>query len=314
MHLMPSDAKPPIVVTGAPRTGTTFLGTMLALNRDIAYIYEPTSVRYGMRGVPEPMLYVRRGSRVEPDATRMFDQLLRGRGRFRHPEDPGAPLVRRTARRVLGSKVSLRYRRDALNPLRKRWLIKDPWAGFAAEWLHQHYAAPTVVIVRHPVPSVLSYQRLDWRFPLDEMRRMDELMADHLQPILGDLDVAALDPYENGAVMWRCYYTALGTFLDRNPQMIAVRHEDLSARPVDVLRDLYGRLGLTFDARVERLVNEHTRAGNPGSATGETIHQLRRDSSAIATEWRGKVDAAIAARIRARVEPVSSRWYPDGEW
>jgi hypothetical protein len=308
------DEKPPIVVTGAPRTGTTFLGTMLSLNRDVTYIYEPTSLRYGMRDVPAPMLYVRKGSRVEPTAIRMFDELFRGRGRFRHPDAPGTPLLRRTARRMLGSKVSLRYHRDALNPLRKRWLVKDPWAGFASEWLHQHYSAPTVVIVRHPVPTVISYQRLDWQFPLDEMQQMDELMADHLQPILGELDVTTLDPYENGAVMWRCYYTALATFLDRNPGMIAVRHEDLSARPVEVLRGLYERLGLTFDTRVERLVNEHTRAGNPGTATGETIHQLRRDSSAIATEWRAKVDPAIAARIRARVEPVAGRWYPDDEW
>jgi hypothetical protein len=311
---MPADEKPPIVVTGAPRTGTTFLGTMLSLNRDVANIYEPTSVRYGLRDVPTPMLYVRSGSRTEPIAIRMFDELFRGRGRFRHPDAPDASPLRRTARRILGSKVSLRYHRDALNPLRKRWLIKDPWAGFASEWLHQHYAAPTVVIVRHPVPTVTSYQRLDWQFPLDEVRQMDELMADHLRPILTGLDLASLDPFENGAVMWRCYYSTLSTFLDRNPDMIAVRHEDLSARPVEVLRDLYGRLGLTFDARIERLVDEHTRAGNPGSATGETIHQLRRDSSAIATEWRAKVDPAVAERIRARVEPVSSRWYTDAEW
>src|SRR5437879_6963691 len=70
---MPADPKPPILVTGAPRTGTTFLGTMLSLNRNVANIYEPTSVRYGLRDVPPPMLYVRAGSRAEPIATRMFD-------------------------------------------------------------------------------------------------------------------------------------------------------------------------------------------------------------------------------------------------
>ncbi|MDT4937091.1 MAG: hypothetical protein QOG80_762 [Pseudonocardiales bacterium] len=310
----PVDPKPPIVVTGAPRTGTTFLGTMLALNRDVSYIYEPTSVLYGMRDVPLPMLYVRRGSHDEDLAERMFADLLRGRGKFRQPDQPAASLLRRTARRLLGSKVSLRYHRDALNPLRRRWLIKDPWAGFASEWLHQRYSAPTVVIVRHPIPTVTSYQRLAWRFPLADLARMDELMADHLRPILGDLDTEALDPYENGAIMWRCYYKTLGTFLDRNPGMIAVRHEDLSAHPVPVLRDLYERLGMRFDARVERLVGEHTRAGNPGEATGDRVHLLRRDSQAVATQWRGTMDPAVRDRIRARTEPESSRWYSDDDW
>lgn len=311
---MPDAAKPPILVTGAPRTGTTFLGTMLSLNRDVKYIYEPTSLIYGLRDVPSPMLYVRSGSSGEAAARRMIDDLLRGRGKFRQPHDANAPLLRRAGRRVLGSKVSLRYHRDALNPLRRRWLIKDPWAGFAAEWLHRTYAMPTVVIVRHPIPVVTSYRRLSWRFPLAEMTRMRELMADHLEPILGGLDTEALDDDENGAVMWRCYYRALSTFLDRNPQMIAVRHEDLSADPGTVLRDLYGRLGMVFDDRVERLVHEHTRAGNQGLATGSQVHQLRRDSSAIAMEWRGQVGADVAARIRARVEPESSRWYSDADW
>jgi hypothetical protein len=311
---MPDAAKPPILVTGAPRTGTTFLGTMLSLNRDVNYIYEPTSLLYGLRDVPAPMLYVRAGSRGEASAKKMIDDLLRGRGRFRQPEDPNAPLLRRTARRVLGSKVSLRYHRDALNPFRRRWLIKDPWAGFAAEWLHRTYGMPTVVIVRHPIPTVTSYRRLAWRFPLAEMARMDELMADHLEPVLGGLDTESLDDDENGAVMWRCYYRTLSTFLDRNPGMIAVRHEDLSAEPVPVLRELYDRLGMSFDERVERLVHEHTRAGNQGLATGSQVHQLRRDSSAIATEWRGKVSAEVAARIRARVEPEASRWYSDTDW
>lgn len=305
---------PPILVTGAPRTGTTFLGTMLSLSRGVSYIHEPTSSIYGLHDVREPMLYVRGGSRGEARAKRMIDDLLRGQGTFRRPRDPEAPLLRRVAWRFMGSRVSARYHRDVLNPFRRRWLIKDPWAGYVAEWLHRTYSAPTVVIVRHPVPTVTSYQRLGWRFPLAELKLMDELMADHLQPILGDLDTDSLDDYENGAVMWRCYYRALSTFLDRNPGMIAVRHEDLSADPVTVLRDLYGRLGLGFDDRVERLVREHTRVGNRVAASGQRVHELRRDSFAVATQWRGGADPAVRDRIRARVEPEASRFYAADEW
>ncbi len=287
---------------------------MLSLNRDVSYIYEPLSRTHGLRGVPEPMLYVRSGSRDEDRAATMIAQLLAGHGRFTVPAHPDDSAARRAARRVLRSKDYVRYKRESINPLRRRWLLKDPWACLSAEWLHRRFDAATVVIVRHPVPTVQSYRRLDWRFPLEQFRAMDELMSDQLDLGLAGVDVAALDPLENAALMWRMCNTVLARYLDRNRQMIVVRHEDLSARPIPVLRDLYGRLGLRFDARVERIVAEHTGAGNQGVAVGDQLHQLRRDSAAVAAGWKAKVSAADRVTIRSWAGPEADRWYPDDEW
>jgi sulfotransferase family protein len=305
---------PAILITGAPRSGTTFLGTMLSLNRDVAYIYEPMSRVYGLRDVPDPLLYVRDGSSYEPRAHAMVSQLLAGHGRFRKPNGESASTLRGLARRLLGTEVSLRYRRDALNPLRKRWLIKDPWAALSSEWLHRRMGMPTVVLVRHPVPVVCSYRRLGWDMRIQELMSIDELMADHLGPLVDGVDVDALDPVENAALVWRAYYVVLNRYLDRNPEMIAVRHEDLSARPGEVLESLYRDLGLDFDDRVRARIAAYTGAGNQVATPGTTLHELRRDSAAVATHWRHEVDQEQRDRIRRWVEPESSRWYTDQDW
>lgn len=304
----------PILVTGAPRSGTTFLGTVLSLNRDVAYIYEPTSRIYGLRDVPDPLLYVRAGSSYEPTARRMINELLAGRGRFRKPDGASASVLRGLARRALGTEVSLRYRRDAWNPLRKRWLLKDPWAALSSEWLHRQMNMRTVILVRHPVPVVRSYQRLGWAMSIQELMSIDELMADHLGPLVDGVDVDALDPVENAALVWRAYYFVLNRYLDRNPGMIAVRHEDLSARPAQVLESLYGDLGLDYDGRVRARVAAYTGAGNQVATAGDTLHELRRDSAAVATHWRHEVDQAERDKIRRWVEPEASRWYSDQDW
>ncbi|HEY2167385.1 MAG TPA: sulfotransferase [Jatrophihabitantaceae bacterium] len=308
--------KRPILVTGAPRSGTTFLGTVLSLNRGVSFIYEPMSRVYGLRDVPDPLLYVRAGSSYEPTAERMTRDLLAGRGQFRKPppDAAAASRPRAIARRMLGSEVSLRYRRDALNPLRRRWLVKDPWAAMSSEWLHRQLGMQTVVLVRHPVPVVRSWQRFGWDMRIQELMAIDELMADHLGPLVEGVDVDALDPVENAALVWRAYYFVLNRYLDRNPEMIAVRHEDLSARPAEVLQALYRDLDLDFDHRVQARVASYTGAGNQVTTSGETLHELRRDSAAVATQWRRDVDPAERDKIRRWVEPEASRWYSDDEW
>jgi hypothetical protein len=172
----------------------------------------------------------------------------------------------------------------------------------------------TVVLVRHPVPVVRSYQRLGWDMRIQELMSIDELMADHLGPLVEGVDVDALDPVENAALVWRAYYFVLNRYLDRNPEMIAVRHEDLSARPVEVLQALYRDLGLDFDDRVRTRIDAYTGAGNQVTTPGGTLHELRRDSAAVATHWRQEVEPAERDKIRRWVEPEASRWYSDEEW
>ncbi|WP_075261386.1 sulfotransferase [Geobacillus thermocatenulatus] len=47
----------PILVTGAHRSGTTFVGKMLSLHPSIGYIQEPFNKDFGVKGIENWFLY-----------------------------------------------------------------------------------------------------------------------------------------------------------------------------------------------------------------------------------------------------------------
>lgn len=303
--------EPPILVTGAPRSGTTIVGQFVAAPRQVASVYEPFNMHIGLRDIPRQFVYVTSGSSAEPAVQAAVDALLAGRGAFRASrlpgDDPGP--VKRLLRRTLVSRTNVDYQLSARRPGRTRWLLKDPLAGFSAEWLHRSYGANTVVTVRHPAATVASYLRLGWRFSLTELQAQPELMRDHLQPVLATVDAGALTAVEEGALLWRCYYQVLGTYLDRNPGMTAVRHEDLCREPVAVVRALYRQLGLPLDDRIIRRVRAQTGSHNPAAPTTGTVHTLARSSRDLLDSWRTELTMSDAERIKELAYPVAQRWY-----
>ena len=116
-----------------------------------------------------------------------------------------------------------------------------------------------------------------------------------------------------GALIWLAHYHVLARFADRNPDMVVVRHEDLSADPLPVFGDLYDRLDLRFEDKVRRRIETDTGSHNPGRrrrarSTNSSATVRRRPSSG------GPNSMPIVATIRAIAEPLASRWYADDEW
>ena len=73
-----SDSRNPILVTGAHRTGTTWVGRMLAADIDMAYVSEPLNVlhRPGVFGAPVKYWYTYITSENESEYLPAFRQLL----------------------------------------------------------------------------------------------------------------------------------------------------------------------------------------------------------------------------------------------
>jgi hypothetical protein len=288
---------------------------MLALPREVGLVYEPFNVQIGLREVPRQFLYVTEGSPEEELAARMVTDLLAGRARFRPSEIMAARTFRqKLSRQVLTSRSSVRYRLIAINPVRTRWLVKDPMAAFASEWMHRRFGFQAVVVVRHPAAAVASYRRLGWRFGLDTLTTQPDLMRDHLEPLLGGVDPAAVTPVEEGALLWTAYYTVLGRYLDRNPEMIVVRHEDISADPVAELAALYEPLGLDLTPRIRKAIERHTGTHNPAGPDPDRVHRLRRDSEADLGRWRTELAPADVATIKMITADVAARWYASDDW
>ncbi len=128
----------PILVTGIHRSGTTFVGKILSLPRSVGYIHEPFNTVFGINGIPHEYYYVTKASSYEPEFRRLIRRLLHGRASYRRGKLRLAQAPVKTIGRLLfKSGANLEYRWSALNPLVKRWLVKDPLASMSSEYLHR---------------------------------------------------------------------------------------------------------------------------------------------------------------------------------
>ncbi|MBK5307379.1 MAG: sulfotransferase [Frankiaceae bacterium] len=304
-----------MLVTGTPRSGTTFVGRMLALPPDVGYLDEPFNVQMGIHGIEQQFLHL---TAAHPEATRyrgLLEDLLAGRATFRRGafDGPATSVVARAGRRVFGSRANFRYHLMAVDPRVRRWLLKDPIACLASEYLHRELGMQVVVVVRHPAAVVASFLRLGWRFPIDEMLAQPGMPAE-LGSAAKLLPAPPRDAVVEGAYLWRFQQQVLETYAERNPSMLVVRHEDLSRDPLPRFRELYTALGLTWTDDVARTITEHTSRDNPVEAPGGVAHALARDSADLVQAWRKRMTDEQAAQVRDIVEPVSGRRYGDADW
>jgi hypothetical protein len=286
-----------IFLTGAPRSGTTWLGRMLA-ESGIWFVHEPFARRRGRW--PRAFVYQRPGE-ISSDVDQVFGDVLAGGFR---------------------SALNLRNTDHPLMPLRlfrprfQRLLVKDPLACLLADYLTDRFRLQTLVLFRHPAAFASSLMRLDWPTAAFLRHFLDDqaLMADHLEPFR---DLLAAHAAQDGVLAAAVLHGALCRVLWKSVEAGKAQplvFEQLCASPLESLRELHHSLGLPYDERV-RARHAFACEGGPAPPGGHAIHAVRRDSHAEANAWRARVDAGQLGRIRAIWERFDVPLYRDtADW
>ena len=271
---------PPILVTGMYRTGTTWVGAMLA-PAGLWALHEPFNPNQGLW---DRELAYARPDRARPEIDALVGALRRGRHR-----------------RVLRLPTAGQW----FSPLRllphepRRLLLKDPSAALLAEYLVRRHGMRALVVFRHPAAVAASFLRLGWPTHRLVARLLEDepLMEDWLTPHARAMEAAvARADARSGAVLYASVATALLGFERRNSGSIAsLAFEDLCADPIARFRCLFEELELPYDARV---TGEHARltSGNGGT---ERPHGVVRATAAVAGRWRSELPAAERDAVRA---------------
>jgi hypothetical protein len=301
----------PILVTGSHRSGTTWVGRMLALSPGIGYLHEPFFPRRWPGWLSEPFPHVYQYICPENEApfVRRVEDVLA----FRYPvrnllEVRGARQAFQALEEV---PFSVWYRLRGARPL-----LKDPLALMSAEWLADRFGAQPVVMIRHPAAFAGSLRRLDW--PPFDFRNWSEqplFLRDLAGPFEADIRAAASrppDPIDEAILMWNVIHHVIAGFRDRRPDWSYERHEDLSEDPVKSFRRLYERLGLVWDRVAEAAVVRST------TGRGEVpihLHRtVRRDSRATRWTWLRRLTPAELERVREGTAEVASAFYGPEDW
>lgn len=302
---------PPLLVTGIHRSGTTWIGKMLAAVGGLTYANEPLSVvhRQGVLGAEVRHWYPYVTEENEAQYLPAFQDLLKLRyGLFR---EIGALRSRHDFMRM-GRDFFLfnsgRLRGDSI-------LFKDPFASFSMPWFADRLNCQVVVSIRHPGGFVSSLKRLNWPFQLEDLLSQPLLMRDFLEQDRADLESAAADDVIGRAsLLWKVLYRTVHQTLQKHPRLISVRHEDLSRNPVLGFMGLYQKLGYAFTPEVEHVILNTSSSENPTKLAKNKTHSVKLDSRANLDNWKKILTSEEVTRIRKMTDGVSQLFYSDNEW
>lgn len=301
----------PILVAGAHRTGTTWVGKMLAASSQVAYISEPLNVwhRPGVLRVPVSKWYTFVCEENEAQYVPAFREMLG----FRYG-------LWREIRSLRSRKDLLRMGRDFSiflrgRLLRQRPLIKDPFAVFSVSWFAERLGCRVVITVRHPAAFASSLKRLNWPFDFRDLLDQPLLMQRWLDVDRAEMEsIQSDDIIGQAALLWRVVYRVIARMMKLHPLFIVVRHEDLSLDPVSGYRDLYAALDLDFTPKVEGAILNASSSENPTELSKKEVHAVKLDSRANLNNWKKRLSADEIVRIHKMTGKIAQLFYSDEEW
>jgi len=312
-------ARQGVLVTGLPRSGTSWVGKMLEAGREVVYVNEPLNPQHPPGRSPG-VLNAEVGYRFQyicadnDDAwVAAFTDMLKLRYR------PVAELRRNHALYDVG-RLGKYFTAFTVGRLRgRRALIDDPYAVLSSAWFAERLGCQVVACVRHPVSFVGSWQRLGWQVSLHELLNQPLLMRDLLGPYAGEMRALAGSPdsVATTALLWRVTYATLHDLAERHSRVRLWRYEDLATDPVARFRDLYAECGLTWTDRARQRVISATMGRSNTERTFEWSLRggLSRtafrpmDSRTALGSYRDRLSPDQIERVGELTEDVAVRYY-----
>jgi hypothetical protein len=305
----------PILVTGAHRSGTTWVGRMISTSATVAYISEPFNILNYDPGICAVRFEYWFTYVCEENEGKYLGD-LRNTTQWRYNLTGALKSTRHPAQaiRMAGKCAQFAwYRLSQVRPL-----MKDPIALFAAEWLASRLKTENVVMIRHPAAFAGSIKDRNWRHPFSHFANQPLLIRRHLQPFENQISRFAKedrDIIDQAALLWNLIHYMILKYKETHPDWIYVRHEDLSRNPVEGFRSMFTRLGLEFSRRTTEEIRKHSfaEAGCTARSTGE-LHNLKRDSIANIDTWKARLSRPEIDRLRYQVQEISRCFYSNEEW
>ncbi|HSG26381.1 MAG TPA: glycosyltransferase [Anaerolineales bacterium] len=309
----PRDTLPPILVTGAHRTSTTWVGKMLTANQQYVYVSEPLNIhhRRGVMRTPVKHWYSYVTDDNQDQVLSSFYETMALRYHtwleltdLRSLKDAG---------RMMRDWSAFTFGRNA----GKQVMLKDPFAVFSAVWFSRRLGCEVVIAVRHPAAFVSSLKRLNWPFQFEDLLAQPLLMRDWLEPYREEMIRAQEEPVDiihQASLLWRIIYQVVHQSSIQHPEFHVVRHEDLSLQPLEEFMALYRALGIPFTKRVVDRIRKSTNPGNPTELPLESIHSVNLDSRTNLKNWQKRLSVKEIDQVRELTEDVSRLYYNDEDW
>lgn len=306
-------AMKPILVTGAHRSGTTWVGKIIATADHITYISEPLHVQHsrGILSVPVDHWY----TYICDENQSRFLKPYRDTMNFRFRTYLALSDVR-SWRDVakLGNDFFSFMMAQFLN---HQPLLKDPFAIFSAPWFHNTFDAQVVITVRHPLAFVSSLKRLGWTFNFNNFLNQPLLMRDHLEGFreeMLEIKKNQDDIIRQGILLWKAIHSVVKKYQEQYDDFIVLRHEDLSTHPTREYSKLFDHLEMEYTPEIVSKIEETTQSHNPPELPPDQLHAVHLDSKENLKNWRKRLTDPEVEQVLDGTEGQLFGFYEQGEW
>ena len=269
-------ARPPLVLAGIPRSGTTWSMRVLACDHSLLSVMEPDN-----EGRSGPAIWAKRSTGRFPvlapgdhderyqwlwswimdgapdsarlEASRQILRAVRPGERRRFLEGRWAPLMGVAG--LLGARPP---RQPAPGLSAHRLLVKTVFAPMSIGWIADLFDVEVLALFRHPGNVLSSWISLDLH---DQYVHLEQHPVIKRRIGSGELPVPGEDPLERLVWQLGVINLVLEESVAQHPDWVVRTHEELCDNPIVQFQRLYADLGLTWNEDAERYLTKNDRPG-----------------------------------------------------
>jgi len=296
------DGRRCIIVSGFPRSGTSWVAKGLSHAPGFTYYREPDNYHH-VRDAEKRFTYLYLNSDHDDPAYRaLLTRACAGEvaTAFTMRHDPG-PLLRlfRGPGRLVGERFPALFMRQ------RHVLVKLVFASLNLDWFSANLPeARQLCVLRHPCGQFESWRRLGWQPKPERLLENERLVADHLHAF-SELIRSAKGYWERAGALWAATIYVIHRQALRDARRVIMAFEWLCRDPVAGFQELYRRLGLEWVTEAERFIRDADREGD------DRAYAIARASAKQIDKWAGRLHRNDVQACRAFVEPFGLPYYPD---
>jgi len=288
-------------LAGSGRSGTTWLGQVLAAPRGNALLYEPLHpglARFSSDLTPRisdpgDRPYLRTDSEF-PSWQRYIEHILGGAG-----------FTRRTM--LAGRRLSDRPRAVWRALTGRRLVVKAIRSNLMVGWLARTFDLRVVLLLRHPCATVASQAMRGWglrRRMIEVLLQQPELVQDHLKDDLARIESGSVlgAPLTRLAARWAIESRVALAMAARDRRIFPVAYENLLVRPRVELERIFAFLGWDPQPSDWRRVLSRAETRTGGIAPAARL-----------ARWKDQLPEGAAVDILGVVRSLGIDFYDEGE-
>lgn len=299
-----------IYVTGVPRSGTTFVGKILSLPREVDYVHEPFNPQCGFTASNIWYRYLR--PQLDTEAMQQFHELTQSLFQYdfqlKTYISARENTLGRWVKQCVGSRGPFYLRLAKLNPFHTTALIKDPIGMFLTEYLYVQFGVKPVILIKHPLSQIASYRRVKLWPRLEHIGQQPALVEDYFADEQDFFNQPA-DELLEAASFWRAAYKVLLAQVNKYSDWLLITHESLCEQPIPAFQSLYQQLDLPWSDRIARNVQKKTEGNASAEAGKGKFHDFNRNSADIFKIRLNSLSLAERKQIFDIVEDVALQIY-----